>query len=427
MNILFLCHSFPMPPKSGDKIRAYHIIRHLAQRHRVTVATLTRTPQESALAQAWRERRPAASAMQGVELLAAHVDDAIQAMRMAVRLPTSTPSSFGYFHSRALRRLVDAALARHPFDLVFVHCSSMARYVERASGSPKILDFADMDSQKWLDYGRQRRFPLAQGYGLEGIKLEREERRLASRFDVCTVVTPAELETLDAFHASCRTDWFPNGVDGDYFQPTPGSRDRDLVVFVGKMDYFPNEQGVVDFCRTTWPSIRAARRNARFAIVGSNPTRAVGALAALDGVTVTGAVDDVRPWLARATVAVAPLKLARGTQNKVLEAMASGTPVVASTLAARGVDAKANEHLLVADGPAPFADAVVRLMNDDGLRARLAAAARARMLSHHSWSHAMERRDTIVAGRVDAMPARAARTAPPGSVGDDIQAIAKAQ
>src|SRR6185312_11636643 len=197
--------------------------------------------------------------------------------------------------------------------------------------------------------------------------------------------------TLNGYRASCRSNWFPNGVDCEFFQPVREPYDRDLVVFVGKMDYFPNEQGVIDFCRNTWPSIRAARPAARFAVVGSNPTRAVRALDTIDGVTVTGVVDDVRPSLARAAVAVAPLKLARGTQNKVLEAMASGIPVVASKLAARGVDAVAGQHLLVADDPAAFADAVLRVMGDESLRARLASAGRARMLSHHTWDHAMER------------------------------------
>jgi sugar transferase (PEP-CTERM/EpsH1 system associated) len=426
MNVLFVCHSFPIPPKSGDKIRAYHIIRHLARRHRVVVATMTRTSQDEALARAWRGGA-APEGLREVELLAPHVDDAVQAARMFARLPTAVPSSFGYFYSRKLRRAIDAALARERFDLVFAHCSSVARYVEHAQGVPTILDFADMDSQKWLDYGQQRGYPIALGYRIEGIKLEREERRLASRFDVCTVVTPAELATLDGFGATCRTDWFPNGVDCEYFQPASDPYDRDLVVFVGKMDYFPNEQGVVDFCRHVWPRIRAGRPGARFAVVGSNPTRAVKALAAIDGVTVTGAVDDVRPWLSRAAVAVAPLKLARGTQNKVLEAMACGVPVVASKLAARGVDAVVNDHLLVADGPAAFADAVSSIMNDGALRDRLALAGRARMLSRHTWSHAMERLDAIVARLVDTSPARCQQPGRLRAAATDVTMTAKAR
>jgi glycosyltransferase involved in cell wall biosynthesis len=153
----------------------------------------------------------------------------------------------------------------------------------------------------------------------------------------------------------------------------------------------------------------------------------VRALAAIDGVTVTGVVDDVRPSLARAAVAVAPLKLARGTQNKVLEAMASGIPVVASQLAARGVDAVADEHLLVANDPKAFADAVLRIMNDETLRARLAVAGRARMLSHHTWDHAMQRLDTIVGPLVDAPSARRQMVEPSCGLGTDAATVAKAR
>jgi glycosyltransferase involved in cell wall biosynthesis len=142
---------------------------------------------------------------------------------------------------------------------------------------------------------------------------------------------------------------------------------------------------------------------------------------------VTGAVDDVRPWLARAAVAVAPLKLARGTQNKVLEAMASGIPVVASKLAARGVDAVADEHLLVAGDPQVFADAVLRVMRDESLRARLAVAGRARMLSHHTWGHAMERLDTIVGRLVDAPGARRQPVEPSLDGGPNTTVVAKAR
>jgi len=387
MNILLLCHSFPFPPTSGDKIRSYNIIQHLAVEHQVTVATLVRTPQQQALA---------AAETKNVHLIVGHVNDAVQSARMFVRLPTTTPSSFGYFYSAELQASVISLLNRERFDLIVVHCSSVACYVEQVTDTPKILDFADMDSQKWLDYGRHRRFPLSLGYWLEGMKLVREERRQAGRFDTCTVVTPAELESLNALGAHCLTDWFPNGVDCQYFAPGTGTHDRNMIVFVGKMNYFPNEQCMIAFCRDTLPVIRVEVPDARLVIVGSNPSRAVRALARQQGVSVTGAVDDVRPYLHRATVAVAPLELARGTQNKVLEAMAAGVPVVASTLAARGVDAVAGEHLLVAGNPVEFASAVVSILRDDRLRANLAARGRDRMLTHHTWAHAMRRFDEVV-------------------------------
>ncbi|MEO8849416.1 MAG: TIGR03087 family PEP-CTERM/XrtA system glycosyltransferase [Casimicrobiaceae bacterium] len=392
MNILLLCHSFPFPPTSGDKIRSYNVIQHLAVRHQVTVATLARKPEHLKLAAEQRKN---------IRMVTAEVRDSLQTMRMIGRLPTATPSSFGFFYSRALARAVDRLLRNEKFDLIFVHCSSVARYVDHVDDIPRILDFADMDSQKWLDYGVHRQFPVSLGYRLEGIKLEREERRLAGLFDMCTVVTPAELATLDSYGAAKQTDWFPNGVDCEYFSPGDGQYDPNMIVFVGKMNYFPNEQCMIDFCRDTLPAIRRELPAARLAIVGSNPTRAVRALARLPSVSVTGAVDDVRPYLHRAAVAVAPLEVARGTQNKVLEAMAAGVPVVASALAARGVDAVVGEHLLVGKTPEEFAQAVLSIMRDRTYRTRLAQLGRQRMLSKHTWKHAMERLDEIVAKTLD--------------------------
>ena len=393
MNILLLCHSFPFPPTSGDKIRSYNIIQHLAANHRVTVATVVRNQQQVVLATVERHN---------IRMLVGRVWDPLQTLRMIGRLPTAVPSSFGFFYSSRLKNLIDDLLRREHFDLIFVHCSSVARYVEHVDGVPKILDFADMDSQKWLDYGQHHRLPVSLGYRLEGIKLEREERRLARLFQMCTVVTPAEFETLDAYQAASLADWFPNGVDCEYFSPAEEPYDANMMVFVGKMNYFPNEQCMIEFCHDTFPVIRAELPDARLVIVGTSPTRAVRALSSQTGVTVTGAVDDVRPYLRRAAVAIAPLKVARGTQNKVLEAMAMGIPVVASPLAARGVDAVPGEHLLVGATAEQFAQAILKVMRNGDVRRTLAERGRQRMLSHHTWDHAMRRLDEVVARTFDA-------------------------
>src|SRR5206468_721185 len=194
------------------------------------------------------------------------VNDAVQTARMVVRLPTFTPSSFGYFYSASLARRVREALAHERFDLIFVHCSSVAQYVEDAEGVPKILDFGDMDSQKWLEYASYKPFPLSLGYGLEGRKLEREEKRLAQRFDFCTATTRAEWETLESFRPGAPTDWFPNGVDSDYFAPVDADYDSNLIAFVGRMDYYPNQQCMFNFCANVLPLIRARRPNVKLAI-----------------------------------------------------------------------------------------------------------------------------------------------------------------
>jgi sugar transferase (PEP-CTERM/EpsH1 system associated) len=313
------------------------------------------------------------------------VSGPFQVARMVARLPTSVPSSFGFFYSNNLSGRVRAFLERERFDLIFVHCSSVAQYVEHVR-----------DSQKWLEYARYKPFPLSAGYWIEGKKLEREERRLANRFDWCTATTRAEWETLEGYHTGVATDWFPNGVDNAYFAPSEDAYDADTICFVGRMDYYPNQECMFDFCAHTLPRIQARRASAKLMIVGADPTPAIKKLGDLKGVTVTGSVPDVRPYLQRSALMVAPLNIARGTQNKILEAMASGVPVVTSAIAAGGVDAVAPEHFLVANTHKEHAAAVLRILDDRDERRRLALAGRSRMLSHHEWGRSMQRFDGII-------------------------------
>jgi len=389
VKILYVCHRFPFPPKRGGKIRPFNMIRHLsASGHDVTVASLARSAQEA------DEGRGITSYCSRYEM--ADVRDPVQIIRMVARLPTPTPSSMGYFYSASLARRLRSLARRERFDLIFVHCSSVAQYVADIRGVPKILDFGDMDSQKWLEYARYKPFPLSIGYRLEGIKLEREEKRLARLFDVCTATTKAEWETLRSYGAAPATDWFPNGVDSEYFTPDVGPYDLDAICFVGRMDYYPNQECMFDFCAHVLPRIRARRPATRLYIVGADPSPAVRKLGELPGVTVTGSVADVRPYVRRSALMVAPLNIARGTQNKILEAMAMGVPVVTSTAAAGGVDAIPQEHLLVARDHEEQASAILRVLEDPSERRRLAAAGRSRMLTHHAWPASMRRLDAII-------------------------------
>ena len=388
MKILYVCHRFPFPPKRGGKIRPFNMIRHLAENHDVTVASIARSSAEALEA---RGIEPYCS-----DYEMAQVWKPTQVMRMLLRLPTTIPSSMGFFYSRKLGWNVRERLTRNHFDLIFVHCSSVAQYVTGVRNIPKILDFGDMDSQKWLEYARYKAFPISVGYWLEGKKLEREEKRLAGEFDLCTATTRGEWETLESYRTGTSTDWFPNGVDSTYFAPSPEANDPDTICFVGRMDYYPNQECMFDFCRRVLPLVQARRPSAKLLIVGADPSPAVKRLGNLPGVTVTGSVPDVRPYLAKSALMVAPLNIARGTQNKILEAMAAGVPVIASRVAAGGVDAIADEHFLVANTPDEYVRAVLRILEDASLRRRLSAAGRARMLSNHAWQNSMARLDRII-------------------------------
>lgn len=388
MKILYVCHRFPFPPKRGGKIRPFNMIRHLAKDHDVTVASIARSDEEA--------KEGAGLAKYCARYEMGRVRNPIQVMRMVARLPTPSPSSMGYFYSPHVARRVRELLAGERFDLIIVHCSSVAQYVEGARGVPKILDFGDMDSQKWLEYAHYKPFPLSLGYWLEARKLERSERRSATRFDMCTATTRAEWQTLESYGTGVPSDWFPNGVDHEYFAPSDEPYDPDTIAFVGRMDYYPNQECMFDFCAKTLPRLQARRPALKLTIVGADPSPAVQRLARLPGVTVTGSVPDVRPHLRRSALMVAPLNIARGTQNKILEAMSMGVPVVTSQIAAGGVDAVDEEHFLVASTPDEYVAAILRVIEDPSERQRLALGGRNRMLSHHAWDKSMQRLDKII-------------------------------
>lgn len=388
MKILYVCHRFPFPPKRGGKIRPFNMIRHFSRDHEVTVASLVRSDEEA--------KEGAGIAPHCARYEMARVRNPLQVARMVARLPTTIPSSMGFFYSPDLARRIRALLSSTRFDLIFVHCSSVAQYVAGVRGIPKILDFGDMDSQKWLEYAQVKPFPLSLGYWIEGIKMLREEKNLAARFDMCTATTRAEWETLNGYGVDVASDWFPNGVDSDFFVPDGTPYDPDTISFIGRMDYYPNQECMTDFCANTLPLLRAQRPGIKLVIVGADPSPAMRRLGELPGVTVTGSVPDVRPYVRASALMVAPLNIARGTQNKILEAMAMGVPVVTSRVAAGGVDALDREHFLVADSPAGYARAILSIVDNPAERSRLALAGRERMLSNHAWPNSMQRLDGIV-------------------------------
>lgn len=388
MRILFLCHRFPYPPTFGSKVRAFNVIRHLAREHEVTVLSLARSAQEEAEA--------AGIAPHCHEHRVFRVHNAAQAAKIAATLPSHVSASEAFFHSSALHREVQRQLARHSFDLVFAHCSAVGRYVEHIGDLPKLMDFCDVDSRKWAEYVSHKPWPLALGYRWEAWRMAAVERRLAGRFDQVTVATQGEADALAAMGVRGQVDWFPNGVDVEYFHPTGEPYDADLITFVGRMDYFPNEQCMVAFCDEVWPRLRRARPTLRLQIVGAEPTARVQSLAGIDGVTVTGSVPDVRPYLRRSALSITPLRIALGTQNKILESMAMEVPVISSRIAAKGVDAVPGQHLLEADTPEELTQAILRIAGNPTERLRLGEAGRARVLEHHAWPSAMKRLDGII-------------------------------
>ena len=382
MKILFLSHRFPYPPTRGDKIRSFNMVKYLHdQGHEVTVASLSRSAEET-------------EQCQGIKgychkFVLVEVNETFQNIRMVSRLLSSDPSSMGYFYSNELQNEVNQLLHDEKFDLILVFSSSAAQYVEHVTDTPKMLDFCDMDSQKWQAYVDYKKWPISSGYALEGKKLEKDEKRLAKLFDLCSCATDFEVETLDGYNTGVASGYFPNGVDSEFFQPIDVDVQANSICFVGRMDYYPNEVCIVNFCNDVLPIIREKYPDVSFKVIGAAPPKSVLDLNELPGVTVTGTVDDIRTHVQQCQVMVAPLVIARGTQNKILEGMAMGIPVVSSRLAARGVDAIIGEHILAATTPQEYANEIMGLFADQEKRASIAKAGRDRVLSHHNWEHGM--------------------------------------
>ena len=396
MRILMLAHRIPYPPHTGDKVRAYQVARHLARSHDLTLGFVI----------------DAAADRAGLEALGRDIPDLewgglwkpAALARGLAGLGMGRSLSIAYFRSTRLARRVSGRLRDRSYDAVYVSSSPMVEYV-RGTTLPVIMDFVDVDSDKWTQYATRQRPPLSWAYRLEGRRLRRFEAEAVRWGRRCILATAAEEALLKSFAPWARTAVIPNGVDLAGHGPPA---DAPTIIFTGAMDYFPNVDAVQHFCAHVFPTVARAVPGARFLIVGLNPTPAVRRLGEIPGVTVTGAVPEVQPYYRQAAVCVAPLRIARGIQNKILQSMALGLPVVATSAAARGLECRPGEHFLVEDDPARFAESVIGLLRDREARIALASRARAFVEDHHSWAAALERIEATVVEAVGGRPAPAA-------------------
>lgn len=391
MKVLYLCHRVPYPPDKGDKIRAFHQIRALAKHHRVHLLTLSDGPLP--------DLTPLQEICERVEVFPVSRPAAF--MRSALGVLRPRPLTLSFFESAELRRRVEKLAASESFDVIVAYCSAMAPYVEPFAGIPAVLDMVDVDSAKWEQYSRFARGVLRPVYALEARRLRAYEASLAERFERVVLATGNEARLYKSFAPDAKVVAVPNGVDFDFFHPLelPKS-EKPALVFTGQMDYFANVDGVEFFAREVFPRLRGRFPDVEMLIVGRSPVPAVRALGELPGVQVTGAVGDVRPFLARAWVFVAPLRIAQGVQNKVLEAMAMNVPVVCSDRVHAGLSEGGFRHgrdLLVAQGAEAFEKCIGGLIEDPEARQRLAENARQRLAVGYRWSSNLERFEEVLA------------------------------
>jgi sugar transferase (PEP-CTERM/EpsH1 system associated) len=396
-DLLFLAHRIPYPPNKGDKIRSWNFLRHLAQKRRVHLGCFIDDPTD-------REHIGVLRDICG-ECCFVDLHPRRSRLLSARGLLTGAPLTLPYYASGALRSWVRGVVERCRPQQLFFFSSAMAQFdPPTAYPARRVIDIVDVDSQKWTEYAGRQPWPLSWVYAREGRTLLRFERDVARRMDASLFVSPAETQLFAGLapESAGKLHAVNNGVDTAYFSPDrryddPFPAGTRALVFTGAMDYWPNIDAVAHFAEAMMPRIRAAVPGASFWIVGSNPARTVTDLAARPGIVVTGRVPDVRPYIAHAAAVVAPLRIARGIQNKVLEAMAMAKTVIASPQAAEGIEGRDGRDLLVPPTADAFVDAATAMLR--GAAADLGAPARSYVLATYNWQKSLDKLDFILDGR----------------------------
>ncbi|WP_137918838.1 TIGR03087 family PEP-CTERM/XrtA system glycosyltransferase [Hydrogenophaga sp. 2FB] len=383
-NLLYLVHRLPYPPNKGDKVRSYHLLRHLLQKHRVFLGTFIDDPDDE-------QHLPTLKAM-CPDLHVERIQPRTARLMSATGLLRGEALTLAYYRNAGMRRWVEQVANAHAPQASVVFSSAMAQYAQPlAPQVPMLVDFVDVDSAKWTQYAPAHRWPMSAVYRREGARLLAYEREVAQQARRSFFVTPNEtaLFLSQAPEATGRVQSLSNGVDADFFAPDPARENpfvngEQAVVFTGAMDYWPNIDGVSWFVADMLPRLRAHWPNARFYIVGRSPSAQVQALAS-EHVVVTGTVPDVRPYLQHAAAVVAPLRVARGIQNKILEAMAMEQAVITVPSCADAIGASAEQGLLRADDADGFLQALQQLLDAPAQAQALGQEARRFVLQGFSW------------------------------------------
>ncbi|MDI9612018.1 MAG: TIGR03087 family PEP-CTERM/XrtA system glycosyltransferase [Acidobacteriota bacterium] len=390
LNILFLSHRVPFPPNKGEKIRSFNELRHLSRNHQIHLLAFCDQPDELGHA---RELQKYCRTVTLIPL-----NRHVQYLRAATAMLRGRPWSLGYFNSPRMYTALQDLMRKESIDRIFVYCSSMAGYVEDIKGIPKILDFVDSDALKWRQYSEKRSAPSAWLYAYEARKLLQYEHHLIQTFDHSIFVSSRELSGHELKTSQDKVSFIQNGINLDFFKPGGGAGPSPGpgIAFTGAMDYYPNIDGVLYFANEIFPEIQKQCADAQFFIIGSRPVNSIRKLASIPGITVTGTVDDVRPFLSQCRVAVVPLRIAQGIQNKILEALASGLPVVTTPIAAGSLGNNPELPVTLASSPKLFAKHVLDYIHKAPLSSDAIQTARDYLSNHYSWHSNLAALDEII-------------------------------
>jgi len=399
--ILVLAHRIPYPPDKGDKIRTYHVIRHLAARYRVHLGCFVDDPND------WRH----AETLRGLcaDTYFAPIGAGRMALAALTALHRKRALSIAAYDHPGMAAWVRGAVNRHRPAGIYAVSSAMAQFVHGLPGNavPTVIDFVDMDADKWRLRAAQARWPQSWVFRREAACILDHDRAASRRFDHCLFVSQSEADKFCSAvpDAADKVRCMPNGIDGAYFTPQSTYPDpfagAPTLVFTGTMGYWPNQDAVSWFATDVLPVLRRDMPTLGFAVVGRAPGRAVRRLARREGVRIVGAVSDVRPYLAHALAVVAPLRHSPGVANKILEGMAMAKPVVATSQALAGLPLRPGEDVLLANSAVDFRRALAPYYADPAPSTDLGERARSRVLRDFAWSAALTGLDELFSEKME--------------------------
>jgi sugar transferase (PEP-CTERM/EpsH1 system associated) len=380
MKILFLTHRVPYPPDRGDRIRSFNFIKYLSERHEIHLISICfdEVPDEIVI----REMKKYCKT---VEIFPVKYKRNL--LKSAFYLFTKIPLTIPMFYSKGLFQTLKKRCETEAFDLIYMFSSSIAPYTLNIQNIPKIMDFIDVDSEKWLDYAKKSWFIKKWIYSREAHCLRRFEVEIERACQASILVSSREVSIFKQFSPHAKIFAIGNGVEIQEFGKVISLNGKNnSIVFVGVMNYMPNADAVKYFAQKIFPKILSKKPGTHFYIVGKNPTKDIKRLSdEIKNVHVTGFVDNVKEYLRNAKVAVIPLRIARGIQNKVLEAMATGVPVVATKAAMEGIDAQPGKEYLLADNEDDFALKTIKLLEDRDLNQKIAQNAYHLVKEKYTW------------------------------------------
>ncbi len=387
MRILFVSSWFPYPPDNGSRIRVFNLLRQLARRHQVTLVSFTQSDFQPERTAALQPCCQAVHIVPGRQFCP-------RSLKAFLGFLAPYPRNVLDTYSPEMQRQVEALLAGETWDVAIASELTTAPYLAHAR-PPRILEDVEimvLREQPLQSPSRLRRWR----YGLTWAKFRRYVAGLVRRFDACTVVSEKERAYVQEIAPNGRITVIPNGLDLDDYAGSFGPPEADTLIFTGVLSYSANYDALQFFLEQVWPRIRAQRPGARLRVTGRLDGISLNGLAVDSSVEFTGYLPDIRPAVARHWLSIVPLRIGGGTRLKILESMALGTPVVSTSKGAEGLDVRPGEDILLADDPAGFAGAVIRLLNDPALRQRLAANGRRLVADKYDWNEIGQRFNALV-------------------------------